>query len=98
MPILTSQLPTLYKNDYCVLKGQFFRPNEAFPSNTMQTALIVKIIDPSNIKIFEGRKYVKCIPLETSNGCYYASVKDLTKLAKRQQNCLDEYFYNIGED
>lgn len=47
MPILTSQLPTLYKNDYCVLKGQFFRPNEAFPSNTMQTALIVKIIDPN---------------------------------------------------
>ena len=98
MPILTSQLPTLYKNDYCVLKGQFFRPNEAFPSNTMQTALIVKIIDPSNIKMFEGRKYVKCAPLETSNGFYYASVKDLTKISKRQQNCLDEYFYNLGND
>lgn len=75
MPILTSQLPTLYKNDYCVLKGQFFRPNEAFPSNTMQTALIVKIIDPSNIKMFEGRKYVKCVPLETSNGFYMLQSK-----------------------
>lgn len=63
----------------------------------MQTALIVKIIDPNNVKIFEDRKYVKCVPLETSNGFYYASVKDLTKLAKRQQNCLDEYFYDIGE-
>lgn len=98
MPILTSQLPTLHKNDYCVLKGQFFRPNEAFPSNTMQTALIVKIIDPSNIKMFEGRKYVKCVPLETSNGFYYASVKDLTRISKRQQIYLDEYFYDIGDD
>lgn len=48
--------------------------------------------------MFEGRKYVKCAPLETSNGFYYASIKDLTKISKRQQNCLDEYFYDIGDD
>ena len=86
-------------NDYNIKKFKIVA--SALLNDTENCAYIIdqlRIRNGMSVKIFEDRKYVKCVPLETSNGFYYASVKDLTKLAKRQQNCLDEYFYDIGDD